>query len=244
MATLVKWTVNTSGKGLYEHQDMLFYEPEPLTKWIRENKSANLTYMKCPSVLEWVKNVYVIRAPFSYSFEFDAETNTIVSQEMDHEFFSRWILVRETNDKKNCFFTLNVAAMFVAENPVSIETLPAMFHDNDFIRKTTWIPGSFDISKWFRHAEATVETRDKKGIIEIKRGDALFYVKLTPEDNGKVTLKKMDREEEIEIQKLSHACVKVKSMQKGFGLKQCYELFAKVKPSRIFKRKCPFGFSK
>ena len=235
MSTLVKWTVNNSGLGLALGQDMVFFEPEPLIPWLKKEK-GELNYLKCPAVIDYVKNMYAIKSPFDYSFEFDAESNILVSQERDMEFFNTWLMKRQSNGSKNCFFTLNINAIFVSEKPVILEALPAMFHDNDFIRKINWVPGSFDISRWYRHAEVTCETREPKGTIKIKRGDVLFYVKLNPEKNDKVVLEKMSREEEQTVFPLARACTSIKRIQPGFNLKQCYELFDKIRPSKIFKR--------
>ena len=83
------------------------------------------------------------------------------------------------------------------------------------------VPGTFDISKWIRPIEFTVQTHDLKKV-DIKRGQPLMMIKLTTEDNDVVKLEQ--RVTDIDVLNAVDACVHVKFTTPAQNLRSLYKM--------------------
>ena len=111
------------------------------------NRSSN--FMKCPSFNKQQKNVYALK--FGYTYGFEINKGNVKTEFYDQSFFNDTILLR---DPKNKILSLGrMGYIFISETSLEIDLTGAYLDNNDFVNKTTVIPGSFDIGKWFRPLE-------------------------------------------------------------------------------------------
>jgi hypothetical protein len=127
---------------------------------------------------------------------------------------------------------------------VHIETIPAFMDSNQSISNLMLIPGTYNISKWIRAVDFSVEVKDDKQPIIIKKDDVLFYVKFRTKDESKIELERVPMSNELRDAMLS--CVFVKNHITNLPLKTLYKMAESFMSVLSFKKpkKCPFGFKK
>lgn len=243
--TIVKWGVSSHFKNAAldcPQAEVLFHEPEHFLKTIVKERNKS-EYLRCPAFIEYSKNVFIIRAPFDMEIEIDREKQfmkTNFSQSIyDTYCQNRGHEVNSPNDPY--LITLPPNYIFYSDEPVMIESIPAYLHKNQSLDNLRLIPGTYDISKWFRSVDFTVEVLNDKKMIEIKRDDPLFYVRFVTADNSKVQLERFLVDERMN--KVMYACSQVKHQIRNVTLEVLYqkaESFLKLMLPK--KKKCPFSF--
>jgi len=177
--------------------DRLGFELEPVRDYINKN-ILNTPGMKktllttCPAFKDEIKNTFVIKSIYDYNIKWDGEN--ITSSMHDQDFFNRFLIIRSIPDG---FFSITSPSLvFVAEsNDLVLSLVNAQFHDNDIVNKCIMIPGVFNIGKHIpRRLEFGMKFK-QPGEINIREGDALYYVKFHTEE--KIIFKKFIWSEEL-----------------------------------------------
>lgn len=241
--TTVHWDIhdNPALGPTYETLKIVYLPPEPVLPYILNSRqhAGNNTYLKCPAFIDYYKNVYVIKSPFSMQINFNAKDKYLSVQPQNQEFYDAFLLNRADviSEDDPFLFSLLIKYLFTADADCAIEELPVTFHDSPLNSKLKLIPGTYNIGKWFRPLEAAYEVMAKAESISIKRGDPLFYVRFIPKDNKKVTLKHVKFSSE-QLKAVQH-CAKLKESFPQHSLSAAYKLVEKL--SLLFNRKrCPF----
>lgn len=172
----------------------------------------NVIFKKCPAHTDFLKNTFVFKSPFDINLSVDIDENqsSVLSQNLNQILFDRIIDFRflDKNEKGESPYPIlgiDFVNSFTVDVPVLLETLPAFLHYNDFTSKCTVIPGEFDIHKWVRPIELVFECKEKKTIIEIKKGDALCYFKFRTGDVVKIEKNQMPWDEIIKCNEIRKA---------------------------------------
>jgi hypothetical protein len=191
--TTVTWTpfIPAKYKGSKEWYTLAAIEPEPVIPYIMENRTmTGGTYLNCPAFLAYYKNTYVIKSPCDVEFQFNHDSQSIWVANQSQEFFDTCIIHRFSPEmiRDPFLVSLNFQYQFETDVPCLIESMPSAFHESEFVSKTRIISGQFDFHKWPRPIECAFEVTNKEPTISIKRGDPLFYVRLTPQDGSKISL--------------------------------------------------------
>lgn len=199
---IINWSfITTSCLNGVEH-------PEPVRPYIPENyqpfknlskevvrSRKGVTYLKCPAHTDFLKNTFIFCAPFDLTIdlEVDAETDLVkvycenISQEVFNTIIdTRFLFAQENGRNPYPLLGVDWLPIFTATESTIIEIMPAFMHYNDFTKKTSVIPGEYDISKWTRPVELVFEVKNSKERIVIKKGDALSYIKFRREDQVKL----------------------------------------------------------
>lgn len=219
---------------------LAFLEPEPVYPEIAGSrnfsKATTNNYLTCPAVTGYFKNTFVIKSPVDLDLSFDPNTNWISLKNHNQNFYDSFI-------KNRCDIRLDKEApmimsffmyyIFYADKPCLIEQLSPSMHLQTCVQNIRVIPGTFDISQWFRPLEATFEIVDPTKPLIIKRGDPLFYARFITKDDSKVTLdyKKFTPEMRNEFNK----CVDLKNGIPNLPLKKLYELAKRI-DRKIFRK--------
>ena len=155
-----------------ESMDLIYFEPEKLDYY----KDTTSYFMKCPAVSNFHKKFFVIRSPFDLELNYDRKGGEVKISE-DQKFYDRFVSWRRTEygEQERPLFSFLFQYMFVADEPVWIETYPAFLHGQP--KNTQYIPGSFDIYNWFRPIDFSFQMLDDTKPVKIKRGQPLFYIK-------------------------------------------------------------------
>jgi len=187
--------------------------PDPYDKWAQSIESEmpvpypvlqefkksreNTVFLKCPAHTDYLKNTFVFKSPIDIHFnlDFDQENAKIFCKNIDQTIFNNIVDLRFTSrdnmgNSEYPIIGLDFLNTFVSDQPVTVDITPAFMNHNDFVQKTSVIPGSYDISKWTRPIECVFEVRNKKCEIDIKKNDALYYIRFRT--NDKIKFKKMN----------------------------------------------------
>jgi len=177
-------------------------------------KNYDLEYLKCPAGNNFFKNLYVVRNPFDIEYYYEGNDLKIrnIPEHIKDLFAHQSVLETQLPHVRHLFFS---------ESPVSIITLPPFAHDS-IVNNYKFLPGTFDISKWFRPVQCSFIDEEKKSLF-IKRGEALQYVLFNTSE--KVKLKPYETTEKIA--EYTQRCSRVKYFVPGKNLNFLYNLFVK-----------------
>lgn len=230
---IVNWSFITSHIWDIDHPPSVeslvedFNSPyESLSKFIASTRKG-ATYLRCPAHTDFLKNTFVFTAPFDINLDIKiSSTNQqIICNNISQEVFDDIIDLRFLPDCKDQveprpIIGIDWLNVFTSEHSLLMQAFPAFMHDNDFIRKTTVIPGEYNIGKWTRPLELVFELKSMEEKISIKKGDALAYFKFNDQDIIKIT-KDNTPWRDIEI------CNKIREAKPFRPLKERYKVYTK-----------------
>lgn len=225
---------------------MFFSEPLPVFKHIVLNDSgASIpeSHLACPSFVDYCKNTFVITAPFDMELTID-RNNQVLNTSFSQNLYDAFVENRGFMQSSHFTVTLPPSYIFYSDETVVMESMPCFLQHGQHLDGLHLVPGTFDISKWIRPVDFTIQISEHKNKISLKKGDPLFYVRFRTPNNEKVELERVEYTEELD--KLCRTFVGVKDVERRLPLKKLYEM---AEPFiRIFKKKnikkCPFGFTK
>jgi len=202
-----------------------FLEPIPYIKFLKDKRSvSNAPYLRCPAFTDFYKNSFVILSPISFSIKPNKQhTFTVQCEEKDlylfEEYFLNRTIVESPDQLKNNYFIVSLAPLycFTADTPTLFEILPF-----SFLPHTVPISGSFDISKWIRPVDVTLEFTNPYEMISIQKGDPLLMIRFVDHGGDIIVLEKEADKDRIEM--LITKCLKNKDKVKGKSLEHYYDL--------------------
>ena len=225
----------------------LWLEPQPLIKHIVEERTKNISYLKCPAFNNLYKNTYVIKSPFDVKFMVSntPEGKLITAIYKDEDFEKAFLSDRNAENSTFSMMSYGISYLFYSKQSVEMEICqPHMSaHISPTIRNMSVVCGKFDISKWIRPTDFAFEIIDDTQILEFRRGDPLFYVRFNTDD--KVNLIRSEINDDI--LNLIKSQISIKKYFPGNSLKSNYDMaksWIEFNKSKLFNKKCPFSFKK
>jgi hypothetical protein len=238
--------VNSSGL-LDQTYELINFEPIPLLKYAKD-KHEGSEFLSCPAFIDYVKNAFIVLAPCDLSINFDETSSRVrispgANYSGEYNFKILYSKVKDRYNEKTGILTMTLPpSVFVwSDFHCMIESIPMMLDvETEISKKISIVPGTYDISRWFRPIDFTFQLHKDENSLLINRGDPLFCFRLTTECNDKVKLNRVKLEQKhID---LANATVGIKRIFSERKLSVLYELFDKFKYlSGVFKDKsCPF----
>ena len=218
--------------NLYWGLDNRYYNPlidelpERLTnskEWKELGEIAG--YKKCYSGIHHNKNIFVVRSRFSFVFEqLENQEYRIINQNQD--WVDKFI---DFNGLSENVIQFKFNEWVFSDKSLNMSLVPCYMSKNNFTESSIFLPGTYNINKWFRPINCGfIQT---KKYIEIKEGDPLYYIKFETEEPLKITPFRMtDR-----LQELSDYCSMVKGRKKGKNLAYLYEKFTNKIQKTVLK---------
>jgi len=235
----VKWTPFSDGflqhpRDQWAH--VLIGEPPALSLEVaRTRKGAQ--YLPCPSFVDYCRNTFVVRSPIDLSVRIRRDTYWVSVLDKDQFFYDNFMVARvpEKDSSNPLLLTMPPHILFYTEGKqsVMVESMPAFLADVPRLRGLSLVPGQFDVSKWVRAVDYTVEVPDDISEIEIREGDPLFYVRFTTADGSPVKLERGVLTDSIVT--AARACANVKHVAKNKKLPELYQRAAAI-ISQLVKR--------
>jgi hypothetical protein len=229
-----------------EWQNVAVQPPELAYKTIAGDREGS-DILPCPAIQGYFKNTYLIRCPVDFTIIPKPNAKTYSIDRFDQKFFNEWCIRRPNDfinpDRPIC--TLGPKMVFVADEDVIIESLPAMMHDSPTLRNIRVIPGTYNIHRWIRPLDFTFEILDPSQPLEFKRGDPLFYVRFIDKKGRKVELERI--EQSNDLLKTMYGMIVVKNYIQKLGLEKMYEMAHDWIKNRKWlgkTKKCPFNWRK
>lgn len=218
----VYWSPWTN-MDIYDGMNLVYEDPYPLAKYynsLMEKNNIHDNFLKCPAHVNYTKNIYCLPQPF----EVDAilqngqliDIATNKASNLNHFYQIKSPSLTNKN-------TINIHAnwVFFSEEPLMLESMPAFMHNTGLQNSGFYVPGTFDISKWFRPLEGAIQLWDDANSIKCKVGDPLFYARFMTDE--KIKLRRFNLTPEI--RDISKACMQVKRYRNIKNLDKLYELF-------------------
>jgi hypothetical protein len=196
--------------------------PIPLSNHLDFKEFFGPIAIKCPAIVDDLKNVYVIKSPVDLKLIFENGRVNVENQSID---FARSFLGDPMG--KHGLHQLELSYLFFAEKSLLMTQLPAYYDSNNFTSTTFNITASFDIGKWFRVAgKSTFLIKPDTTCIDIKEGDALLYIKFNTQEKVKL-IEFSDQElKAMGDQGFETICSKLKDHSANvLTLEKCYEYF-------------------
>jgi hypothetical protein len=206
---------------------VLFSDPVPLYEDLLESRSGS-DYLKCPAFIEYCKNTYIVKAAFDMEFNHQEDFNLIQSSLLSQEFFDDYVNFKadNVNEFNLARLTMPPRYIFWADNETKIEALPPFLQAYKTPSNVNFVPATFDISRWIRPVEYTVMILNLKKSVKIRKGDALFFIRLIPRDGSKIMLERVEYTDRIN--NMIKSCVCVKFITQNKSLNNLYEMAKSV----------------
>jgi hypothetical protein len=180
-------------------------------------------YLRCPAYKDSLRNTFAMLSLWGFSLTLDRK-HQLMKTDLSQEFFDSAIVVRSID--VGLVTIVQSYLFFTEEEGMEISTTPAYLEENDFVTKTTVIPGRMDISSWFRVIEVAFHFNKNSEEIDIKLDDALIYMKFHTDKRIKfVRYECTDR-----LMEMSNQCTQTREY-KGVAkkLSYYYDLFNRSK---------------
>ena len=211
----------------------LWEEPTPLLAHLKQEygnvvkETPGINFLRCPAVLNEIKNIFVVKSPIDYSFVWNGEG--VWSKDYNEIFFNDMI---EVNNVKRGFACLKFFPIFFAEKNLDITLLPPYMSQSSFASNTMQSSGTFDCSNWLRNLDVQFKFKEKDTPVFLKRGDPVLYIKFHTKEN--IRFKKFYATPEIE--EIVGTGVQVRRFANISKIEYLYDIFKKSKRrSRILK---------
>jgi hypothetical protein len=233
-----------------EWQHVAIQPPEPAYKSIAGDR-PNSDILPCPGITGYFKNTFLIRSPIDITITVKADIKavTLEGAGYDQKFYKEWVVKRPNDfaDPNRPIVTLGPKLVFVADEDVILEALPAMMHDSPALRNIHVIPGTYNIHRWMRPVDFTFEVLDPTQPLVFKRGDPLFYIRFIDPKDRKIELERI--EQDNELLKTMYGMVVLKNYVKNVKLNKLYEMAHDwIKDKKWLpgnkKSRCPFHWGK
>jgi hypothetical protein len=206
---IVYWSVTKPSEDIYLGLD----EPKPVIADFKETanllpfKQTRSDFTRCPSVIDYSKNMFSIKSPTNIGFVWDGN-EVHFDDSIDKDFLAGVVLPREI---KSGMLSLRIMPyVFLAEDSCEMHLTGPNLCINNFVDTCTVVPGQFNVGKWFRPLDFGFFIRQQHREVLIAKGDTIanirfltdepitfkkFYLTPTCEDiiNNVVSFKKSQR---------------------------------------------------
>ena len=191
------------------------------------SKQTKLDSFNCPAVVDYLKNVYYITSPLSFTIrrlpngQFTI-TNTVNGQDLSS--FLQIGLPERALLFERPMFTILLQYVFINNgNDVTMEVLdPPLFHNG-----LTNITGEYNISKWIRPTNFCCFMDPNIEQLNIERGDPLYAVRFRSKTNNFKLVEVADDKRKEQILAEQRKALAMKKYLPGIKLQQMYDLFKK-----------------
>lgn len=222
------------GTGKHYHSATLFNDTlSPVLADLKKNKTdlgSQQSFFSCRAFLGFNKNLYMITNPFDIDVNIN-DFGQIVNngnKELDGLFNNR---LKQIENCKN--FNYEYYYFFYSEESVEIETMSPFMHESNFTKNAYIVPGSFNISKWFRPINPEIQfLPNHDNHVVSQKNDPLLYIRF--KTDRPVILKQffMPRE----LMDVSESIVSYKQYEQNKTFAYLYGLFSNSPlPNRILR---------
>lgn len=190
---ILYWSVLPPYKMSDREFDGMWLDPQPISDRVKRfrEKNSNFSpedynFIKCPVFNMFAKKTFNLLSPVDYSICINDKG--CFSEHYDQFFFERYIGVR--NLDLNLISFRIAPYIFFSETPCKLTLSNSFFSDEDFSMYTEVIPGTIEVSRWFRNLDLAfyIKIRDKQ--IKISRNDPLCGIHVDFGNNDTIVLKK------------------------------------------------------
>ena len=216
---------------VYHERNLSYDDPKWLIEEItkksnRSNQADN--FFKCPAAINQFKNTLVCRNTSDVDVEF---VNGGIENRLQSPRINSQVLVSikpaSVLGARTICYSCNW--VFFADKPVHITTSSPYAHRTDMNNYGYYVPGTYDISRWFRPVEFAFQMWDGVDEFRSKEGDPLIYVKFNTDE--KINLQRFELTKEI--YNISKSCMSLKKFSNIKQLNKLYDIFTRNKTNKL-----------
>lgn len=160
----------------WEYPIHTYLDPSLSYSNLAKIKGGGVTdFKKCPAYIDVLKNMYNLHFAFDYDLHINWDNETTHTTHLDQEAFEDHVWARSYEKRMITF--IHSYIFFTDADSLILELTPAYLSDNNFVKSTTIIPGSYDIGKWCRPVDCSFVVHDNINYIHWKREDQYCHVK-------------------------------------------------------------------
>lgn len=216
-------------KDIYEQRYSYYKDPEKLLSYVnnfKNDSNATDTWYKCRGFIELAKNTFVLRSPFGIDAKIDPPYIRSLNKDYEVEQFDA------KNPSMLNSYTVNFSVnwIFWSEEDLTITTINPYVEPLGF--NGFYVPGSFNINKWFRPIEGAFQLFPGEDRFAINPGDPVIYIKFNTDK--KVILKRFKMNNVLHDS--VYKCTTHKIDNPWQSLSSLYSLFTKNKWGDIIKK--------
>jgi hypothetical protein len=206
-----------------EEEWMRAKEPEPIYKnFLKNIQDKNTSINFCPSIKEYMKNIFSVKSIYEYNFEITDDQTNIFTNLYNQKFVDRHVVVR-SNKEKLYSFTQNFI-FCTEEKSLKMSTgISPFLEDNNITKRCMPIPGTMDIGKWFRLTDFAFYLKNDYNRFEIKEEEIFQYIEFHTKE--KIIFKQFYINEKIRQYLMDVTNVKNSRINKNRALENYYALF-------------------
>lgn len=219
----VFWTPFYPDQQQMNWVEIAFQPPKPLYPEIQKAR-PNVSYLECPAVGDTYKNDFLVSAPFDLNVSVDYEQRFVAIDRFGNNFFDAFL-----NNRQNTFIdglpflvTIPPKYLFFSHDDVEIEPQDVPILHSLTNSNFRVVRGKYNISKWRRAIDLTVEVIDPAKGIQMRESDPLFALRFHTPNNVPVKLTRVELT--TALRKQVDACVTLKHICPYKKLKEVYAM--------------------
>jgi len=179
----------------------------------------------CPAVSQKLKKTFFIKTPIDC--EYSIVDNKIIPITKEHISTE---VPHLPSLKDNFLFVLGMFYIFFSKENINMTLTSPFFSQCNYTQYGNIVPGSINISKWFRTINLEFNCYNSK--IKFTKGEPLAY--FTFDTNKNIEIKRFEMSEKLNT--LSETCVRSSSWEKWVPLYNRYTRFLKSRTDKIVLR--------
>ena len=229
MKTKIYWSPYFVDMNKYPKDwTILYQQPQILNKHLLERRNPDTNKMfLCPAFTNLSKKVAVVRFPFDSKYSIkDGKIEQVSSHSLEFE------VSHEPSIKNNILVEFYFCHLFFCEEDVNITLTAPYFSNSPHMRFGAVVPGTFNISKWFRPIVLEMNLWEGVSELEFKKDEHIFYVHFDTENDIEFVQFTMSDE----IRKISDVCSDATAWEKNVPIHCRYERFEKSNLNKILIR--------
>jgi hypothetical protein len=166
---------------------LMYSEPVTLFSYMSKNKIESKAdkFFSCPAVKGLTQNTYIftntIESEYLYDFSDGKKIITPVS--------SKYLAYRNQRDasiKNGPIIMFNMSYVFFSDEPLLATFSSPYFSNCEYMKSGSFIPGEFDIGRWFRPYNCEMQLWSNSGSIKFNHDEPLLYVKFNTDKKIKM----------------------------------------------------------
>ena len=207
--------------------DILYPEPKTLFKNVLEKKEKNVdkkdNLFLCPSVKNLFEKIFVIKCPLTTHYKI--KNNIIIPVSKNH---LAWEIPHKSIIKGSYLFTINLPYVFFSEDDIEMTLTSPFFSNSPHLKYSSIVPGTFNISKWFRNINFEFNIWDGNEF-KIEENEDIAYFNFKCKNNIELVQFNLNKD----LKKILNTCAESSVWEKFVPLSKRYERF---KQSQLNKK--------
>lgn len=226
MAVTVYWSPWHDPKTYAEHF-LSYLDPVKVLDSLKENKNSENkldNFFNCPAFVNSVKNTYLFSAPADADIYVE---DGLMKMDVDlsRAYDPNTVIFKQPSLLNSYTIRYNANYIFFAEEELYVHSTPPYLHRTEISNHGYYVPGTMDISSWFRPLEYAYQMWPGHNKFKVNQDDPLMYVNFLTDEN--IKLKKFFLTPELA--ELSMSCVRLKYRRRERNLLKLYEIFKSSK---------------